>query len=156
MKTGDKGLFLYDLLRAGLPAGVRQGLDAQAGADEQRRGALRRARDEGRFEGLLAALELLPADARRRVREAIVDATRAAWDAGPSDHLFVDEELRRAKAEGTVEGMRDGVFVLLHAGRLAVTLEQRARILACADRDQLDRWLRAAATAASADALFPQ
>nr|MCU0687583.1 Uma2 family endonuclease [Polyangiaceae bacterium] len=60
----------------------------------------------------------------------------------------------RGKAEGKAEGLREGkaaaLLTVLAARGLAVDDETRARLEACADPAQLDRWLARALTAASA------
>jgi len=58
------------------------------------------------------------------------------------------------KAEGRAEGKAEGVLRVLDARSLALADEQRARILACRDLEQLDRWLVRAVTATSATDVF--
>jgi hypothetical protein len=58
------------------------------------------------------------------------------------------------KAEGKAEGKVEAVLAFLDARGLAISAEQRAQVLACADVAILDRWIRKAATVTSADELF--
>jgi predicted transposase/invertase (TIGR01784 family) len=60
----------------------------------------------------------------------------------------------KGKAEGKAEGQARAVLAFLEARGLAVTAAQRARILGCTDLEQLDRWVRQAATAKTTAALF--
>jgi hypothetical protein len=57
-------------------------------------------------------------------------------------------------AKGEALGKAEAVLAVLEARALAITEEQRATILACTDLATIDRWLRAAVSCASADALF--
>jgi flagellar biosynthesis/type III secretory pathway protein FliH len=52
-------------------------------------------------------------------------------------------------AEGHSEGKAEALLTILAARGLAVSEEQRQRILACRDLASLDRWIARAATAAS-------
>jgi len=77
----------------------------------------------------------------------------------PFKYEFQDPGMRRAHHEGIAEGIAKGkaedvVAVLEHRG-LIVSDEARARILASKDLAQLQRWLFAAFTVPSVDALFP-
>lgn len=58
------------------------------------------------------------------------------------------------RAEGEAKGEAKAVLGFLEARGLVVTVTQRERILSCADADELQRWIRKAATVASADELF--
>ncbi len=57
------------------------------------------------------------------------------------------------RAEGEARGKAEAVVAVLRARGLEVSAEAEARLLACRDLALLDRWLRQAATAASADEL---
>lgn len=63
---------------------------------------------------------------------------------------FQSDFARRHRARARAED----VVAFLEARGLAVSDEQSERILACTDMDQLDRWVRKAATVASTDELF--
>ncbi|MCC6559174.1 MAG: hypothetical protein IT372_40125 [Polyangiaceae bacterium] len=55
------------------------------------------------------------------------------------------------KAEGKVEGKREAVLAVLSTRELSLTAAQRRRIEECTDMALLDRWIRLAAKASSAD-----
>jgi Arc/MetJ-type ribon-helix-helix transcriptional regulator len=63
-------------------------------------------------------------------------------------------EVAEAKAEGRAEGKAEDVLQLLEARSVAVSDEVRARIMACRDLAQLERWLLRAATVTAVDELF--
>ena len=56
-----------------------------------------------------------------------------------------------AEARGKAEGVAESILRVLEAREVAVSAAQREEILGCSDRDRLDRWLRRAALASSAD-----
>ncbi len=58
------------------------------------------------------------------------------------------------EAAGEARGRSRAVLAVLDARGIAVPDEARARISACRDLDQLDSWVRRAATADSVDELF--
>lgn len=62
--------------------------------------------------------------------------------------------MARGTAEGKAEGKAEGLLAILEVRGVAVSDARRAAVLACADMAQLDRWLRAAVTAASAGEVF--
>jgi hypothetical protein len=70
-----------------------------------------------------------------RKREAAAEATGVA----------------RGKAEGRAEGTAAAILKVLEARGVAVSVAQRQEILHCRDLDRLDRWLRRATLAVSAD-----
>ncbi|GLZ10227.1 hypothetical protein Acsp04_04620 [Actinomadura sp. NBRC 104425] len=57
-------------------------------------------------------------------------------------------------AEGRIEGEAKSVLLILEARGITVTDEQRQRVLTCTDLQQLETWVRRAATISSADELF--
>ncbi|HEY3356065.1 MAG TPA: hypothetical protein VGQ83_22625, partial [Polyangia bacterium] len=57
--------------------------------------------------------------------------------------------LAEGKAEGQAEGKAQALLTILSARGLALAPAQRARILACRDLAQLDRWIARAVTAPS-------
>jgi hypothetical protein len=89
------------------------------------------------------------------------EGARRALDMAFANYQLQDEGLRKAwaggeaegEAKGEAKGQAKGVLAVLDA-RLPISDAQRARILASTDLAELDRWLRAAATAANADAVF--
>lgn len=86
---------------------------------------------------------------------ALLDA--AAADNAVAEALLakgnpiLQEKAAAARAEGRAEGIARSVLSLLEVRSIAVTPSQREEILGCSDPDRLDRWLRRAAFAASAD-----
>jgi hypothetical protein len=116
----------------------------------------------------LAALEAcLGLDAERAtfyadvVRVALGEAARAALESlmqSPERREFQSEFARKytslGRAEGRAEGEARAILAVLEARGLSPSTEQRARVLACADLDELERWIRRAATVPSADELF--
>jgi hypothetical protein len=66
----------------------------------------------------------------------------------------LEAALAQYKAEGKAEGKAEAILAVLKARGLTASAAQRARIQACKDVPELDRWLRLAATAATVDALF--
>ena len=53
---------------------------------------------------------------------------------------FAQQLIERGKREGILEGKREALFRLVARARIALTEEDRARILACEDPATLDRW----------------
>jgi hypothetical protein len=86
---------------------------------------------------------------------ALLDA--AAADNAVAEALIakgnpiLQEKTAAARAEGKVEGIAGSVLSLLEVRAVAVSPSQRQEILGCSDPDRLDRWLRRAAFASSAD-----
>jgi hypothetical protein len=89
---------------------------------------------------------------------ALSKAAREAFQMDPQGTQFFDESQQqsfdRGRAEGRAAEKAADVLDVLKARGLAVTDAQRERVLGCKDLDTLSRWLRIAATATSADALF--
>ncbi len=90
------------------------------------------------------------------IKASLSDAARKAFEMFPANYEYQDEGLRRAKAEGKAEGKAEAIVALLKVRGLSINEEQRRRILAATDLEQLDRWLLLAATATSGDAVFLQ
>lgn len=67
---------------------------------------------------------------------------------------LIQEGVRKGEAKGEAKGKADGILAIFETRGLAVSEEQRARVLECKDAGQLDRWLRKAVTAQSAAELF--
>ena len=66
---------------------------------------------------------------------------------------MLDESKANGTLKGAVTGKADAVLSVLDARGIAVPDEVRAQILACADVDTLDRWIRRAATLKTAAAV---
>ena len=116
------------------------------------------------------------------IRAALSDAAREALQMIPQNYEYQDEGLRRAKAEGKLEGELKGkaegelkgkaegelkgklegelkatalaLVGVLEARGFAVGPEVRSRVFACADAEKLRSWLFAAVSASSLDAAF--
>jgi putative YhgA-like transposase len=71
---------------------------------------------------------------------------------------LIQEGVRRGeakgKAEGEAKGKAESILAIFEERRLAISAEQRGRILECKDVLELDRWLRKAVTAQSVAELF--
>jgi hypothetical protein len=105
-----------------------------------------------------AAIQALPEDRRllysALIETALSEAARKAFEMLPETQQFLSESQRRSFAKGRAEGKAEAVLRILGKRALLVSDEQRRRILACGDADELDRWLDRALTAAAADELF--
>ena len=103
------------------------------------------------------------------VRVALGDAARAALEAlmqSPEKYEFQSDFARKytaiGRAEGKLEGRAEGeleggakaILRVLATRRLAVTEEQRNRVLACTDLAVLETWLDRAIVATNADEVF--
>jgi flagellar biosynthesis/type III secretory pathway protein FliH len=79
------------------------------------------------------------------------------WHAG-SFEKGEAEGIAKGKAEGIAkgkaEGIAKGIIAVLEARGLTMTDAQRERVLGSTDLNQLDRWLRRAATVSDPAALF--
>jgi hypothetical protein len=67
---------------------------------------------------------------------------------------FAREHFSRSVAEGEARGEVKAILLTLSARGVEVSEEARARIAGCEDLDQLEVWVRRAATAGSIDDLF--
>jgi hypothetical protein len=70
------------------------------------------------------------------------------------DSDFARRYYGRGRAAGKAEGKVASVLAVLDARGLAVSEEMRDQISRCTDVDQLDGWIRRAATATTSDELF--
>ncbi|NRQ37904.1 hypothetical protein HII36_39655 [Nonomuraea sp. NN258] len=61
---------------------------------------------------------------------------------------------RKHYGKGVVKGEAGALMAVLEARNLAVGPEVQARISSCKDAQQLDKWVRRAATAHSIDEIF--
>jgi len=64
---------------------------------------------------------------------------------------YVAQGRTEGRAEGRTEGRAESILRVLEARGIAISAEQRARILSCTDMPTLDAWLARAVSAASAD-----
>ena len=67
---------------------------------------------------------------------------------------FARKHVNQGRAEGRAEGRALAVIDVLEARDIKVSAEDRARITACQDIEQLTAWVRRATTVASAEELF--
>lgn len=91
---------------------------------------------------------------------AVGEATRLALEELMSNgpYVYQSEFAKKHRSEGRVEGRAEGraasLLELLDARGLALSPEDRSRVLACNDETTLSTWLRRAATASSRDQIF--
>lgn len=99
-------------------------------------------------------MDALPAAARRHL-EALVTIGTYKWEYQTE---FIRRYVHQGRAEGLAEGLAEGearaLLAVLDARGIDVPDVARTRITGCTDHDQLDTWLRRAATAESVDELF--
>jgi hypothetical protein len=60
----------------------------------------------------------------------------------------------QGKAEGKAESKSEDILAVLAARSLSISDEARAQITSCTDLEQLETWIRRAATVDSIDQLF--
>jgi hypothetical protein len=88
------------------------------------------------------------------IRAALSEAARKAFQMHPQGAQFFDESQQRSFERGQAQGQAKTIVAVLEARGLAVTDEQRERILASTDPAELERWARKAAVVASTVELF--
>lgn len=93
-------------------------------------------------------LQALPAAAQQHLEELMATGTYEYQS------NFARKYFGAGKTEGRTEGRAEAVLSVLDARGVEVRDDARERIMACADLDQLDAWLRHAVTAESVDELF--
>jgi hypothetical protein len=67
---------------------------------------------------------------------------------------FAREHYGRGVADGEAKGEATALLAVLEARGVEVPDDARERIAGCTDREQLETWIRRAATATSAEDLF--
>ena len=102
------------------------------------------------------------------IETALGEAARKAFEMIPETYKFQGPTYLKGRTEGHTEGRTEGrtegqalgeaqaVLTVLEARGLAPTAEQRQRILACTDLEQLNTWVRKAVTLADVEELFEQ
>ncbi len=107
-----------------------------------------------------------PEDARTLLRyllliaghDAVKDLERELVRVAPATEMVMgtvgERLIETGRVKGHAEGKAEGVLAVLSARGLAVSPEQRARVVACADLAVLDGWLRTAVTCSETAALF--
>jgi hypothetical protein len=88
------------------------------------------------------------------IQRALGAEARRKFKMHPQGVRFFDESQQQSFDKGLARARAEDVIAVLEARNVAVSDEQRERILACTELAVLDRWLRKAATAARADELF--
>ncbi len=86
------------------------------------------------------------------IETALGEAARKAFAMLPETYQFSGPSYLRGKAEGEAKA----VLTFLEARGLAPTEQQRQRILACDDLEQLNIWVRKAVTLVDVEELFAQ
>lgn len=97
-------------------------------------------------------LALLPAAARDCL-EALMTTTPYRYESDFARRYF-DAGEAEGRAEGQAQGRAASVLAVLAARGVEVSEPVRERIASCTDTDQLDLWIRRAATATSAEEIF--
>ena len=67
---------------------------------------------------------------------------------------FLERGVARGRKEGEAKGEAKAILLMLSARGLTVSDEARERITTCEDLDQLETWVRRAATAETTEDLF--
>jgi hypothetical protein len=120
------------------------------------------------FEALLAALRATTDEHATLYHDLVLSALPAAarhhlealMSTGLREYRsdFVRKNVNQGRAEGRVEGRAESkieaILAVLAARGIGVPDDARARITGCSDLDQLDLWIRRAATADSISDLF--
>jgi hypothetical protein len=119
-----------------------------------------RSGEKGVFEALLAALEVVDHDHAKMYADLVLAALPAAVRAhlegfmATMTYRYQSDFARRYYAEGKVEGKARAVLTFLDARGIEVPDSVREDIAGCTDLDQLDTWIRRAATADKVQDLF--
>jgi hypothetical protein len=98
------------------------------------------------------------------IESSLGEAARKSFEMLPQGQQFFSETMRKSFAEGEAKGQARGeakgeaqaLLRVLDRRGLAVSNDQRERILACTDIATLEGWLDKAVTASSTDELFAE
>jgi hypothetical protein len=90
------------------------------------------------------------------IETALGEAARKAFEMLPETYKFQGPTYLKGQAVGEARGEAKAVLAFLEARGLAPTEQQRQRILACADLEQLNTWVRKAVTLVDVEELFAQ
>ena len=85
---------------------------------------------------------------------ALSAAARKAFEMLPQGYEFQDKSLKRSFERGRVQATAEAVLRVLARRELAVSDEQRQRIISCTELESLERWLDTALAVASTEELF--
>ncbi len=88
------------------------------------------------------------------IESSLGDAARKSFEMLPQAQRFFSETQRQSFAQGEAKGKAQSILRVLERRCVAISLDQRERVLACSDIATLDRWLDAAVTAPSTEELF--
>ncbi len=107
-----------------------------------------------------------PLEAGARIEDPCLAAplaVAALLDAAAADKAVVaalvakgNPKILRREAAAEAKAVAKAILAVLEARGIAVNAAQRQEILRCLDRDRLDRWLRRAAMASSADEIMSE
>jgi hypothetical protein len=107
-----------------------------------------------------------PLDMSSRIEDPCLVAplsVAALLDAAAADNAVVEAlvakgnpALRKREAAAEAKGIAEAILKILETRGIAMSAPQRQEVLGCRDLDQLDRWLRRAALASSADEITPE
>jgi hypothetical protein len=90
------------------------------------------------------------------IETALGEAARKAFAMLPETYQFSGPSYLRGEAAGKALGEAEALLTVLEARGLAPTEQQRERILACTDLDQLNAWVRKAISLSDVEELFAQ
>jgi hypothetical protein len=90
------------------------------------------------------------------IETALGEAARKAFAMIPETYQFSGPSFLKGQAVGEARGEANAVLAFLETRGLAPTEEQRQRVLACTDLEQLNSWVRRAVTLSDVDELFSQ
>lgn len=85
-----------------------------------------------------------------KIQDLLRDIMTSIW----TDTPFAREHFSRGKAEGAMEGERRALLLIFKGRGIQLTAPERARISACTDVEQLERWLQRATTATHLTDIF--
>lgn len=90
------------------------------------------------------------------IESSLGDAARKAFEMLPEAQQFFSDSQRKSFDRGQLQGQAKTIVAVLEARELAISDEQRQRILECSDVSELDRWVRKAVTVKTTDELFAE
>jgi hypothetical protein len=83
-------------------------------------------------------------------------AVAALFDRRAADNAVAEALIAKGKVKGRIKGTAEAISKILDARGFSVSPAQREEILCCQDAGQLNRWLRRAAVASSADEVLSE
>ncbi len=88
------------------------------------------------------------------IESSLGDAARKSFEMLPQAQRFFSETQRQSFAQGEAKGKAQSILRVLERRCVAISLDQRERVLACTDIATLDHWFDAAFTVPSTEELF--